>query len=65
MSIEKHIPSSFKFYLFYEQIPEECLDGTDVDSHFYQNIFDISETQPGIVGVSKGSNKKSFAIKLF
>ena len=54
-----------KLYSFYEEIPEEFLDETDVDSYFYHNIFDISKSQHRIVRVSRGSNKKSFAIKLF
>ena len=41
------------------------MDETDIDSNFYLNIFDISQSQQGIVRVSRGSNKKSFAIKLF
>ena len=41
------------------------MDETDVDSSFYHNIFDISQSQHRIVRVSRGSNKKSFAIKLF
>ena len=43
----------------------EFLDETDVDSYFYHNIFDISHSQHRIVRVSRGSNKKSFAIKFF
>ena len=62
---KKQIPSLCKLYSFYEEIPEEFLDETDVDSCFYHNIFDISQSQHRIVRVSRGSNKKSFAIKLF
>ena len=40
------------------------MDETDVDSYFYHNIFDISQSQHRVVRVSRGSNKKSFAIKL-
>ena len=65
MSVKKQIPSSCKLYSFYEEIPEEFLDETDVDSHFYHNIFDISQSQHRIVRVSRSSNKKSFALKLF
>ena len=65
MSVKKQIPSLCKLYSFYEEIPEEFLDETDVDSYFYHNIFDISQAQHRIVRVSRGSNKKSFAIKLF
>ena len=43
----------------------EFLDETDVDSYFYHNIFDISQSQRRRVRVSRDSNKKSFAIKLF
>ena len=65
MSVKKQIPSLCKLYSFYEEIPEEFLDETDVDNYFYQNISDISQSQHRIVQVSRGSNKKSFAIKLF
>ena len=41
------------------------LDGTEIESYFYHNIFDISQSQHRIVRVSKGSNKKSFTFKLF
>ena len=65
MSVKKQIPSLCKLYSFNEEIPEEFLDETDVDKYFYHNIFDISQSQYRIVRVSRGSNKKSFAIKLF
>ena len=65
MSVKKQIPSLCKLYSFYEEIPEEILDETDVDSFFYHNIFDISQSQHRTVRVSRGSSKKSFAIKLF
>ena len=64
MTVKKQIPSLCKLYSFYEKIPQEFLDKTDVDSYNY-NIFDISYSQHRIVRVSRGSNKKSFAIKLF
>ena len=64
MSVKKQIPSLCKLYSFYEELPEEFLDETDVDRYFYHNIFDISQSQHRIVRVSRGSNKKSFAIKL-
>ena len=41
------------------------MDGIDVDSYFYHNNFDLSQSQHRIVRVSRGSNKKLFAIKLF
>ena len=65
MSVKKQFPSLCKLYSFYEEIPEEFLDETDVDSCFYRNNFDISQSRHRIVRVSRGSNKKSFAIKLF
>ena len=65
MSVKKQIPSLCNFYSFPEEIPEEFLDETDVDRFFYHNIFDISQSQHRIVRVSRGSKKKSFAIKLF
>ena len=65
MSVRKQILSLCKLYSFYEEIPEEFLDETDVDSYFYHKIFVICHSQHRIVRVSRGSNKKSFAIKLF
>ena len=65
MSVRKQIPSLCKLYSFYEEIPEEFLDETDVDSYFFHNIFDISQSQYRRVRVSRGSNRKLFAIKFF
>ena len=65
MYVKKQITSLCKLYSFYEKIPEEFLDETDVDSYFCHNISDIAQSQHRIVRVSRGSNKKSFAIKLF
>ena len=65
MSVKKQIASLCKIYSFFEEIPEELLDETDVDIYFYHNIFDISQSQRRIVRVSKGSNKKSVEIKSF
>ena len=65
MSVKEQIPGLCKLYSFYEEIPEDFLDETDVDSYFYHNIFEISQSQHRIVRVSRGSNEKSFAIKLF
>ena len=41
------------------------LDKTDVDNYFYHNILDFSQSHHRIVRVGKGSNKKSFAFKVF
>ena len=54
-----------KFFSFYEEIPEEFLDEFAVDNYFHQNIFDISQSEHRTVRVTRESNKKSFAIKLF
>ena len=65
MSVQKQISSLCRLYSFYEEIPEEFFDETDVDSYFYHINFDISQSQHRIVRDSRGSNKKSFAIELF
>ena len=65
ISTNNQISSFCKLYSVYEEIPEEFLDETDVDSYFYHNILDISQSHQRIVRVSKGSNKKSFAFKVF
>ena len=54
-----------KLYSFNEEIPEEFLGETDLDSYFYHKIFGYSQSQHRIVRVSRGSNKKSFANNLF
>ena len=65
MSFKKQIPSLCKLSSFYEEIAEDFSDETDVDSYFYHNIFDISQSHRRKVRVTKGSNKKLFAIMLF
>ena len=35
MSVIKQNPSLCKLYLIYEEIPEEFLEETDIDSYFY------------------------------
>ena len=65
MSTKKQISSLCKLYLVYEKKPEEFLYETDFDSYFYHNVLDISQSHHRIVRVSKGSNKKSFAFKVF
>ena len=65
MSTKEQISSLCKLFSVYEEMPEEFLDKTDVDSYFYPNILDISQSHHRIVCVSKRSNKKSFAFKVF
>ena len=65
MSTKKQISSLCKLYSVYEEIPEVFLDETDVDSYFYHNVLDISQSEHRIDRVSKRSNKKSFAIQSY
>ena len=65
MSTEKQISSLCRLYSVYEEKPEEFFDKTDIDSYFYHNILDTSQSHHRVVRVSKGSNKKSFALKVF
>ena len=65
MSTKNQISSLCKVYSIYEEIPEEFLNETDVDSYFYHNNLDNSQSHHRIVRKSKGSNKKSFAFKVF
>ena len=65
MSTRKQISNLCKLYSLCEEIPEEFLDETDVDSYFYHNILDISQSHHRLVRVSKGSIKKYFAFKVF
>ena len=57
MSTKKQISSLCKLYSGYEEIPEFL--------NFFHNILDISQSHNRLVRVSKGSNKKSFAFKVF
>ena len=59
MSVKKQIPSLCKLYSLYEEKPEEFLDETAVDSYFYHNFFDISQSQYRILRVTRGCNKKN------
>ena len=65
MSVKEQIPSLSKLYTSYEEVAVSFLDETDVDSYFYHNIWEMALIDNRIVRVSKGSNKKSFAFKLF
>ena len=65
MSVKNQNFSLCKLYSVNEEIPEDFLDETDVDSYFFHNILDISQSHNRIVRYSKGSNKKSFAFKVF
>ena len=65
MSVKMQIPSLINWYTNYEEVPESFLDQTDVDSFFYNNILDIALIDNRIVRVSKASNRKIFAFKLF
>ena len=65
MSTKKQISSLCQLYSVYEEIPEDFLDETNVDSCFYHNNLDISQSHHRIVRVRNGSNKKSSALKLF
>ena len=65
MSVKKQFSSLSELYTTYEEVPESFLDETDVDSDFYHNILDIALIDNRNVRVSKGSNKKKFAFKLF
>ena len=65
MSTKKQISSSCKLFSVYEELPDEFLDETNVDSYFHHNNLDISQSHHRIVRVSKGSYKKSFAFKVF
>ena len=65
LSTKKQISRLCKLYSVYKEIPKDFLDETDVDSYFNHNILDISQSHHRIVRVTKGSNKKSFAFKVF
>ena len=65
MSVKSKISSLSKLYSFYEKIPENYLDESDVDAYFYHNILDITPSQHRIFRVGKGPNNNLFAFKVF
>ena len=65
MSVKSKISSLSKLYSFYEKIPEDYLDESDVDAYFYHNILDITPSQHRIFRVGKGPNNNLFAFKVF
>ena len=65
MSTKKLFSSLCKLYSVYGEVLKEFLDEIDLDSHFHHEFFDISHSHHRIVRVSRGSNKQSFAFKLF
>ena len=65
MFVTKQLLSFCKLYSFFEELPEEVLDETEVDSYQYQNIFDLPQSQRRKEHVRKGSSRKIFsAMKL-
>ena len=65
MSVKRQTPSLSKLYRIYEEVSESYFDETDVDNYFYHIILAIALVVNRIVRISKGSNKKIFALKLF
>ena len=65
MSTKKQFSRLYKLYTVYEEIPEDSLDETDVESYIHHNILDISKSHHRIGRFSKGSNNKSFGFKVF
>ena len=65
MSVKNQISGVCKLCSLYEETPEELLDDTDVERYFNHNVFNIFQSQHRIVQISRGSNKKLFATKLF
>ena len=64
ISIYKKL-SLINSYSVYKEKPDQFLDETDVGRYFCHNILGISQSHHRIIRVSKGSNKKSFAFKVF
>ena len=54
-----------KLYSVYEEIPEEILDETDVDSYFYHNILDISQSTTEQCELAKDPTKTLLHSKRF
>ena len=54
-----------KLFSLHEETLQDFFDETDIDSCFFHKTFDISQSQHRLARVSKGSNRKPFAIKFF
>ena len=65
MPIKNQLPTLFKHYSIYKEIPEDLLDETDIDSYFYHSISNITKKQNNLVRLSKTSNENSFKFKVF
>ena len=65
MPIKNQLPTLSKLYSIYEEIPEDFLDETDIDSYFYHSILNITKKENRLVRLSKTSNKNSFYLKVF
>ena len=65
MPIKNQLPTLSKLYSIYEEIPEDLLDETDIDSYFYNSILSITRKENHLVRFSKTSNKNSFNPKVF
>ena len=65
MSRKKQISSLCKLYSIYEEIPEEFLEETDVDSYFYHNFLDISQSHHRVVELAKDPTKSLLHSKCF
>ena len=65
MSLKNKLPALRKLYSIYEEIPENFLDETDIDSYFFYYLLNISTVEGRLLRVSRSSNKNSFTFKVF
>lgn len=65
MSLKNQLPALRKLYSIYEEIPEDFLDETDIDSYFFYNFLNVSTVEGRLLRLSRSSNKNSFSFKVF
>ena len=65
MSLKNQLPALFTLYNINEEIPENFLDESDIDSYFFYSILNISTVEGRLLRLSRSSNKNLFIFKLF
>ena len=65
MSSKNQLRALRKLYSIYEEIPEDFLDETDIDSYFFYNLLNISIVEGRLLRVSRSSKTNSFSFKDF
>ena len=63
MSVKNYMPSLSQLFSIWEEKSKEFSDEIDVDSYFYHNVFDISQSQHRLARVTKRLQQKTSCIQ--